>query len=99
MSVDLPEPDGPMTALNPPRGNSTLTPLRAATAVPPVPYVLTSSCARAASVVVVVIPRHEVVLADGPLRGFLDDLELVCPRVGRKLAPLRGALRVERAPV
>jgi len=48
MSVDLPEPDGPMTAVNRPRSNSTLMPARAWTTKSPLPYVLTRSIARAA---------------------------------------------------
>ena len=39
MSVDLPEPDGPMTAANCPRGNVTSTPRRASTAASPTPNV------------------------------------------------------------
>ena len=35
--VDLPDPDGPMMALNRPVGNSTVTPARARTAAPPSP--------------------------------------------------------------
>jgi hypothetical protein len=37
MSVDLPEPDGPMIAVNSPAVNATSTPARACTAVSPVP--------------------------------------------------------------
>ena len=37
MSVDLPEPDGPMTAVNWPAGTSMLTPRRASTAASPLP--------------------------------------------------------------
>ncbi len=37
ISVDLPEPDGPITAANWPFGKSTVTPRRASTAAPPVP--------------------------------------------------------------
>ena len=37
MSVDLPEPDGPMIAANRPAGNSTLTPASASTAASPSP--------------------------------------------------------------
>ena len=36
ISVDLPEPEGPMTAANWPRGKSTSTPRRASTAASPV---------------------------------------------------------------
>ena len=39
MSVDLPEPDGPMTAANCPRGKLTSTPRSASTAASPVPNV------------------------------------------------------------
>ena len=37
ISVDLPDPDGPITAVNRPRSNSTLTPSSARTATSPVP--------------------------------------------------------------
>ena len=37
ISVDLPEPDGPMTAVNRPRSKVTLMPARACTAACPVP--------------------------------------------------------------
>ena len=37
MRVDLPEPDGPITAVNRPRSNSTLMPARACTAASPLP--------------------------------------------------------------
>ena len=37
MSVDLPEPDGPITALSSPRETSSETPRRASTAVSPSP--------------------------------------------------------------
>ena len=37
ISVDLPEPDGPMTAVNSPRSNSTLMPSRAWTTASPLP--------------------------------------------------------------
>jgi hypothetical protein len=37
MSVDLPDPDGPMMAVNPPVSNAMLTPSRARTAVSPSP--------------------------------------------------------------
>src|ERR687887_1119703 len=46
--VDLPEPDGPMMAVNWPAGRSTETPSRARTAVSPCPYTLTRSTALAA---------------------------------------------------
>src|SRR6187551_792444 len=38
MSVDLPEPEGPMTAVSLPRSTSRLTPQSALTAVSPSPY-------------------------------------------------------------
>ncbi len=47
MSVDLPDPDGPMIAVIRPRSNSTLTSSRAVTAASPVPYVFVSPIARA----------------------------------------------------
>ena len=37
MSVDLPEPDGPMIAVKRPAGKATLTPARACTAASPSP--------------------------------------------------------------
>src|SRR5271170_4493076 len=40
MSVDLPEPDGPMTAVNRPWSKVTVIPARACTATWPTPYVL-----------------------------------------------------------
>jgi hypothetical protein len=51
MRVLLPEPDGPMMAVNWCIGKSTVTPSNACTAVSPDPYVLTASTARAAGVV------------------------------------------------
>ena len=47
-SVDLPDPDGPMIAVNRPAGNSTVTSSRAVTAVSPAPYTLTACSARTA---------------------------------------------------
>src|SRR4249920_4171674 len=41
MKVDLPEPDGPVTARNSPRGTSRLTPRSAFTSTSPTTYVLT----------------------------------------------------------
>jgi hypothetical protein len=43
ISVDFPEPDAPMTAVNRPRSKVTLIPARACTAACPVPYVLRRS--------------------------------------------------------
>ena len=43
MSVDFPEPDGPMIAVKLPRSNPMVTPRSASTAVLPWPYRLTSS--------------------------------------------------------
>ena len=37
MRVDLPDPDGPMTAVNWPRSNATLTPASARTTASPLP--------------------------------------------------------------
>jgi hypothetical protein len=47
MSVDLPEPDGPMIAEKRPGGNATVTSSRARTAVSPVPYTLLACTVRA----------------------------------------------------
>src|SRR5690606_10012190 len=66
MSVDLPEPDGPMMAVNRPASKPTVTASSAITAVGPDPYTLAASTARAArrvrtsvdvAVGVVVMPR------------------------------------------
>ena len=43
ISVDLPEPDGPMIAVKRPVANSTDTPSRARTSFSPRPYTLTAS--------------------------------------------------------
>src|SRR5258706_15180447 len=55
ISVDLPDPDGPITAVNSPRSTVTETPSRARTSASPLPYTLltlsrrsTSSTARSA---------------------------------------------------
>ena len=37
ISVDLPDPDGPITAVKRPRSNSTVTPSNARTTAPPLP--------------------------------------------------------------
>ena len=49
MSVDLPDPDGPMTAANCPRGNVTSTPRSASTAASPLPNVRLRPIARTAA--------------------------------------------------
>ena len=49
ISVDLPEPDGPMIAVNRPRSNSALTPRSATTCASPLPYTFHTSFARAAA--------------------------------------------------
>ena len=48
ISVDLPEPDGPMMAVKREVANSTVTPSRARTSASPLPYTLVASTARAA---------------------------------------------------
>ncbi|MDH6615250.1 hypothetical protein M2163_002358 [Streptomyces sp. SAI-135] len=48
ISVDFPEPEGPMTAVKRPRAMSTSTESRASTAVSPEPYALVRPRARAA---------------------------------------------------
>jgi len=50
ISVDFPEPDGPMTAVNRPRSKDTLTSSSARTDAAPVPYTLLRFSARAACV-------------------------------------------------
>ena len=49
MNVDLPEPEGPMTAVNRPWRMSTVTPSRAVTCVSPEPYTFVNSAVRAAA--------------------------------------------------
>ena len=49
ISVDLPDPDGPMTAVNCPVGIVSETPLSASTAVSPTPYVRVMSNASTAA--------------------------------------------------
>ena len=48
MNVDLPDPDGPMIAVNSPTGKVAVTPSSAVTSVCPVPYTFRSSMACAA---------------------------------------------------
>ena len=50
MSVDLPEPDGPMMAVNWPAWNSTSMLSRARISLSPLPYALVAPMARAAGV-------------------------------------------------
>lgn len=50
ISVDLPEPEGPMIAVKRPAPNSTSTPRRASTRVEPLPYALVRPLAATASV-------------------------------------------------
>src|ERR1700733_8472880 len=101
ISVDLPDPDEPITAVKWPRSNSTLTPSRARTATSPAPYVLTRSMARAAgessrSDVVVIAASSELVSMTGTLRpgrhvviGAWDEPER---------PPLGGAPTTQRPP-
>src|SRR5262249_48922759 len=79
ISVDLPDPEGPITAVKRPRSNSTLTPSSAPTATSPLPYVLTRSMARAAAEV----DRSEV-------RVIAASSELVS--MAAKLRPERPAV-------
>src|SRR4051812_29027048 len=53
--VDLPEPDGPMMAVNSPAGNTTVTPSSARTSVWPLPYTFVASTVRAAAFVAVTV--------------------------------------------
>src|SRR5438552_2905912 len=62
-SVDLPDPDGPLIAVNRPARHSTVPSSGAVTAVPAVPYTLTACSARTAALVlvcVVLMPRWSV---------------------------------------
>jgi hypothetical protein len=54
MSVLLPDPDGPMIAVNRPVGKVTVTPASAWTVASPFPYVLNASTTRAAPVSTIV---------------------------------------------
>src|ERR1035438_7309162 len=58
--VDLPEPDGPMIALNWPLPNATVIPSSARTMASPFPYSLTASDVRAAT------GRESVAVVDAP---------------------------------
>ncbi len=49
-NVLLPDPDGPITAVNDPRANPKETSRRAATLVPPLPYILLTDDSRTLSV-------------------------------------------------
>ena len=53
ISVDLPEPDGPITAVNRPLSMARSTPARARTSVRPLPYTFTAASARTATAVAV----------------------------------------------
>ena len=53
ISVDFPDPDGPMTAVSSPRRKDRLTPLRAGTPTVPMVYTLVTFC----SSIIVAIPR------------------------------------------
>ncbi len=64
INVDLPDPDGPMIAVNCPRSSSTLTPCSAMTWASPLPYTFHTSTARAATACPVVTV---VVTLDPPL--------------------------------
>src|SRR5664279_756994 len=64
MSVDLPDPDGPMMAVNWPGRNSTVTPSRAATWVSPDPYTLRRLMAWAAAMLCWVDVVADVALVD-----------------------------------
>ena len=64
--VDLPDPDGPMIAVNCPAGNSMLTSSRAVTAVSPVPYTLVACSARTATSVLVCSSVMSRSSASGP---------------------------------
>src|SRR3954470_14755233 len=68
ISVDFPEPDGPITAVNRPRSKVTSMPARACTTASPVPYVLRKPTARAAGAVCVLLATCSVLSAISFLR-------------------------------
>ena len=70
MSVDLPDPDGPMIAVNDPGAKSAETPRSASTAAPPSPNRLVISLPRTTAVGVEFM-RHRVANArDGEQSGM-----------------------------
>ena len=66
-SVDLPDPEGPMMAVSRPASKLMEIPSRARTSVGPLPYTLTASTARAATVVVVGAELRTAVIATSRL--------------------------------
>src|SRR6266550_908636 len=105
-SVDLPEPDGPMIAVNCPSGNSAVTSSRATTAVSPLPYVLVACTARAALLVmrafvmasIVVIRAAQVVHPTSALRLPRPWYGPVTPSRDAPLRPRRRARRWRLGP-
>src|SRR4029450_4951414 len=67
ISVDLPEPDGPMTAVRRPPSTSSETPRSASTAVEPSPY--TRVTARAFTTARLVLTRLRLPVPRDPERG------------------------------
>jgi hypothetical protein len=63
MSVDLPDPDGPMMAVKRPAGNPTVTSSSARTAVSPAPWTLVAATTRAA------MARSSPGVVEGPPGG------------------------------
>src|ERR1051326_9273037 len=85
MSVDLPEPEGPMTAVKRPAGSATVTPSRARTAASPRPYCLTAATARAAGAVVMLRVPVVVSIPPIPLSAVLR-----CSRTAGGFRPTSG---------
>ena len=72
MSVDFPEPDGPMIAVKRSGSNATETSSRARTAVSPLPYTLVPCTTRAAAVRVAGSWRAVAVMGAPSDGGFVD---------------------------
>ena len=84
MSVDLPEPDGPMTAVNWPAGSSSETPRRACTAESPSPYVRVS--ARGGDGVAVAVERRGRTRVRGPFGERVRRAGRIARRCARRPA-------------
>src|SRR5687768_13690205 len=104
MSVDLPEPDGPMTAVSLPASMSSVTPLSASTAVSPSPYRREISCAVTTGpapfppgCVFTTAPSFPASVAPAYMTADSSAAKLVEASTARR--PLQPELRGEREPV
>ena len=96
ISVDLPEPDGPMMAVKTWAGKSVVTPSRARTSVSPLPYTLVASTDRAA------VAAGAVVVAAGVIDlldlGSMDSSSAHVPAHSCEAGPIRDNPVEEPAP-